>query len=414
MDKLDIKALREEFERYKGLSLSLDMSRGKPDASQLDLSTPMLSALDDGNFISEEGLDVRNYGGFKGLIEARRLFGEILGLPAEQVLAGGNSSLNMLCDAIKRCFLNGAEAGGTPWKECGTIKFLCPVPGYDWHFHICDTFGIETVSVPMDEGGPVMEQVEELVKDPAVKGFIASPMYSNPTGLTFSDECVERLAAMETAAPDFRIFWDNAYCMHHLYDDRRDALANIYEACLRRGHADRPLLFTSTSKITYAGAGICAMGASPANIEYAASLLQYQMVCYDKMNQLRHVRFLPNRAAVEEHMRRQAAILRPKFALVERILEEELGGLGSAEWTRPLGGYFVCFRAPKGCAKRVVALCAEAGVTLTPAGAPFPGGVDPEDSVIRLAPTYPPLDELEAAMKIFALAVKIASAEREA
>ena len=404
---------RTRYAELKKLGLKLDMSRGKPETGQLDLSVPMLHVLDDNNFISENGMDVRNYGEYKGIPEARRLFGEILGVPAQQVLVGGSSSLNMISDALKRCYLNGPMPGFTPWCKLKKVKFICPVPGYDWHFHILDTFGAEMVAVPTNENGPDMGMVEELAKDPDVRGLICVPMYSNPTGVTFSDETVERLAAMETAAPDFRLFWDNAYCVHHLYDDRRDRLANIYEACARYGHEDRVLMFTSTSKITFAGSGVCAMGASPSNIDCAAELIQYQLVCYDKLNQLRHARFLPDLNAVEEHMKKHALIIRPKFELVLSMLDDGLGSLPDVSWTRPKGGYFICLSAPCGCAKRVIDLCAEAGVKLTPAGATYPHGIDPDDRIIRIAPTYPPLEELRQAMKVLVASVSLAAAERQ-
>lgn len=404
--------IRRTYDCLKKRGLKLDMSRGKPSSAQLDLSLPMLHVFDDKNFISENGMDVRNYGEFKGIPEARRLFAEILDVPAEQVLCGGNSSINLISDALKRCFLNGALPGMTPWSRCERVRFICPVPGYDWHFHICETLGIEMLPVTLRENGPDMDEVERLASQPDVRGIICVPMYSNPTGVTYSDETVERLAAMKTAAADFRIIWDNAYCMHHLYEDKKDALANIYTACERHGSEDRVLMFTSTSKITFAGSGISAMAASPANIAFASELIRYQLVCYDKVNQLRHTRFLPDKAAVEEHMKKHAQIVRPKFEAVLNALENALGGLGIARWSNPNGGYFICFEAPHSCAKRIVQLCEEAGVKLTPAGAPFPGGVDPDDSVIRLAPTYPPIEELKIAMEVFATSVKLAAIEK--
>ncbi|MDO4987597.1 MAG: aminotransferase class I/II-fold pyridoxal phosphate-dependent enzyme [Synergistes sp.] len=412
--KLSLSEVRREYDVLKERGMHLDMSRGKPSEAQLDLSNPMLRVFDDGNFVSENGMDVRNYGEFKGIPEARRLFAEIFDVPAEQVLVGGNSSVNMISDSIKRCFLNGAMPGFVPWTKYGCVKFICPVPGYDWHFHFLDTMGIEMLSVNTLADGPDMDEIERLVKDPDVHGMICVPMYSNPTGITYSDETVRRLAAMETAAPDFRIFWDNAYCMHHLYDDDRDTLANVYTECKKYGHEDRVLMFTSTSKMTYAGGGICAMAGSLANINFAAGLIRYQLVTYDKVNQLRHTRFLPNKGAIAAHMRKHADILRPKFELVLERLEKELGGLGIAKWVTPKGGYFICFEAMNGCAKRIVALCEEAGVKLTPAGAPFPHGIDPNDSVIRIAPSYPPLEELAQALEVFTAAVKVAAAEKQA
>ena len=400
-------AVQRQYEAFCARGLRLDMSRGKPDARQLDLSLPMLRATDAG-FLCEDGVDVRNYGDPTGIPEAKRLFGALLGMPPEQVIVGGNSSVNLIYDALVRAILHGPLPGDTPWRDVPGLKFLCPVPGYDWHFHMLSMLGVECVPVPLLEDGPDMDAVERLVRDPAVRGMICVPMYANPSGITFSDEVVRRLARMETAAKDFRIFWDNAYCVHHLYADRRDRLCNLYDACREAGTEDRALLFTSTSKITFAGGGVSALAASPKNIERQAALMLYQMVCYDKVNQLRHARFLPDMPAIERHMERHAQILRPKFELVLRTLEREVAGLGS--WTEPLGGYFICYRAPRGLAGRVVELCARAGVTLTPAGAPFPGGYDPEDSVIRLAPTYPPLDALQTAMELFTLAVRLAAA----
>lgn len=400
--------LWHRYEAFKNRGLKLDMSRGKPEKAQLDLSLPMLES--DYNFISEDGIDVRNYGDTTGIPEAKRLFGELLGIPANQVIVGGNSSINLIHDALTRALICGPMEGDTPWARIPRVKFICPVPGYDWHFHMCETLGIQMLPVQLGASGPDMEEVERLALDPEVKGFICNPMYSNPSGITYSDQTVDRLAAMKTAAPDFRIIWDNAYCVHHLYENDRDSLKNIYEACAACGNADRVLMFASTSKITFAGGGISAMGASPANIARHTALLTYQLVCYDKLNQLRHTRFLPDRAAVEAHMAKHAQIIRPKFEYVLEVLDSELSGIGS--WSRPKGGYFICYYAPDGCARRIVELCREAGVTLTPAGSPYPGGFDPKDSTIRIAPTLPPLSELKLVMELFPLAVKIAAAEK--
>lgn len=407
MKHLTIEALWERYEAFKARGLKLDMSRGKPESGQLDLSIPMLEPMTD--FLSEDGVDARNYGDPAGIPEARRFFGELFGVPSDQVIVGGNSSINLMHDALTRALICGPMPGNTPWAKLDNVKILCPVPGYDWHFHMCDTLGMIPVPVQMDENGPDMDEVEHLSMDPSVKGMICGPMYGNPSGVTYSDEVVDRLAAMETAAPDFRIIWDNAYCVHHLYPDRRDHLKNIYEACLAAGHEDRVLMFTSTSKMTFAGGGISAMAASPSNIRRHLALQTYQLVCYDKVNQLRHVRFLPDLKAVEAHMEKHAAIIRPKFEYVLSVFERELSDIAS--WSDPNGGYFICFRAPKNCAKRIVHLCAEAGVTLTPAGSPFPGGYDPDDSVLRIAPTYPPMEELKAVMELFPVAVRIAAHE---
>jgi len=404
--------LAEQYRRFAARGLKLDMSRGKPSGAQLDLSIPLLHTLDDHDFLDSAGMDVRNYGSYTGIPEVKKLFGEMVDMPPEQVLVGGNSSINLIHDALHRAFINGPLAGDTPWCKLEKVKFICPAPGYDWHFHILDCFGIEAVAVPMLADGPDMDRVEELAQDPAVKGMICVPMYSNPTGVTFGDRVVERLAHMETAAPDFRLIWDNAYCMHHLYPEDRDRLANIYTACVAAGHADRPLLFTSTSKITFAGSGISCLAASPANIRRQSALLMYQLVCYDKMNQLRHARFLPDLAAVEAHMAQHAELLRPKFKLVLNALEQELAPLGIGQWRAPKGGYFICFYGPEGTAREIVRRCGEAGVTLTPAGAPFPGGKDPKDSVLRIAPTYPPLEELGEVMALFCIVAKLVAAEQ--
>ncbi len=405
----NLQALWQRYHAFQSRGLHLDMSRGKPEARQLDLSTAMLHTTDSGDFCAENGMDTRNYGAPEGIPEARRLFGELLDMPPEQVLVGGNSSVNLIHGVLSRAMLNGPLPGDTPWVRFPRVKMLCPAPGYDWHFYLCQTLGIEPIYVPMRADGPDMDLVEKLVQDECVKGLICVPMYSNPTGITFSDAVVDRLAAMQTAAPDFRLIWDNAYCVHHLYPDHQDHLKNIYTACVAAGHPDRPILFTSTSKITFAGAGVGAMAASPANVARQLELLSHQMVCYDKLNQLRHARFLPNLAAVQAHMERHAAILRPKFQLIEQVLERELGDL--ATWSCPNGGYFICFYGPKGCARRTVELCKAAGVTLTPAGAPFPNGYDPDDSVLRIAPTLPPMEELQQVMELFPIAVRLAHAE---
>lgn len=397
-------ALEKRYRDFCAKGLELDLSRGKPEPRQLDLSLPML-ALED--FHCEDGTDVRSYGDPLGIPEARRLFGELLEAPPEQVIVGGSSSLNLIYDLLTRALLHGPLPGDTPWGQLPRVRFLCPVPGYDWHFHMLQMLGIQCVSVPMGEGGPDMALVEALARaDPTIKGILCVPMYSNPTGITFSAETVHRLARMETAAPDFRILWDNAYCVHHLYPDQRDHLESLLTACQAAGTENRPLLFTSTSKITFAGGGVSALAASPANISRQADLMRYQMVCYDKVNQWRHARFLPNLTAVEGHMARHGDILRPKFALVQQRLQEELGGL--VRWRKPLGGYFICLELPPGCAQKTVSLCKKAGITLTPAGAPFPGGLDPRDAILRIAPTYPPLQELEQVMELLPLAIRLA------
>ena len=401
------RTLLKQYDDFRSLRLKLDMSRGKPDASQLALSMPMLAPPD--SCLCEDGVDARNYGDPLGIPEARRLFGELLGAPADQVIVGGSASLNLIHDALVRCVINGPMEGDVPWGRLDGVKIICPVPGYDWHFGMCRDLGLQCVPVPMLSDGPDLAAVARLMADPSVKGMITGPMYGNPSGVTFSDAVVDALASLP-AAKDFRIFWDNAYCVHHLYDEpKRDRLKNILDACREHGSGDRAIVFTSTSKITFAGGGVSAMTASPANIARHAALMKYQLVCYDKMNQLRHVRFLPDADAVERHMKKHAAIIRPKFELTWETLRRDLSDI--ARWSEPKGGYFICFYAMKGCAKRIVSLCREAGVTLTPAGAPFPDGIDPDDSVIRIAPTFPPVEELKKVMELFPLAVRIAAEE---
>lgn len=409
MNEQSLSLLWKQYSDFKARGLHLNMARGCPSKEQLNLSAAMLHMEDE--FICADGSDVRNYGDVTGIPEAKKLFGELLDMPAEQVIIGGSSSINLIYDALTRAWIHGPMDGDMPWSRLKKVKFICPVPGYDWHFKMLSMLGIECVGVPLLSDGPDMDKVAELAMDPEVKGIVCVPMYSNPSGVTYSDDVVDKLAKMNTTAPDFRIIWDNAYCVHHLYPEfeRQDHLANIYTACKKYGHEDRVLIFASTSKITFAGCGISAISASPANIERHTRLLHYQLVSYDRLNQLRHVRFLKDCAAVESHMRRHADIIRPKFELVLNTFERELSGI--AEWTKPKGGYFICFEAPDGCAKRIVSLCADAGVILTPAGSPYIDGFDPRDRTIRIAPTLPPIEELEKVMEIFPTAVKIASAE---
>lgn len=339
---------------------------------------------------------------------------EIMECRPEQVIVFGNASLNVMFDAVTRYMLHGV-CGGTPWSQQGKVKFLCPVPGYDRHFAVTECLGIEMINVPLGEDGPDMDLVEQLVaSDPLIKGIWCVPKYANPTGISYSDEVVRRFAGMETAADDFRIFWDNAYGVHHLYEeaDKQDQILNILDECEAAGHPDRVLEFASTSKITFAGAGISAMAASENNLNDARRVMTIQTIGYDKINQLRHVLFLKDRADVDAHMMKHAAIMRPKFEKVEQMLAEEITPLGIGNWLSPRGGYFIAFNALPGCAKRIVALSKQAGVVLTGAGAPFPYGKDPEDSVIRLAPSFPGMDELIEATKIFICSVKLASVER--
>lgn len=405
--------LQKEFDRYKQMGLSLNMARGKPSPAQLDLSAPLFDILSYDDYKAADGTDVRNYGVMDGLPEAKQIFADFLGMEPANIIIGGSASLNLMWDVATRAMLKGVLPDYTPWCKLDAVKFLCPAPGYDRHFTICQTLGIEMIPVPMLDDGPDMDVVENLVAtDASIKGIWCVPMYSNPEGVTYSDTVVRRLAAMPTAAVDFRIFWDNAYGVHHLDIEDHDQLLNIYEACQAAGNPDRAYIFASTSKITFAGAGISAMAASPVNIAYQKKLLNAQTISYDKVNQLRHVRFLKNFDGLMALMAEHAKIMKPKFDLVHQMLERELGGLGCATWKHPKGGYFVSVDVMDGCAKRVVALCKEAGVVLTGAGATFPYGKDPRDRNIRLAPSYPGLDELEKSMELFCLAVKLAAVEK--
>ena len=389
------------------------MARGKPSPAQLDLSAPLFDILSYDDYKAADGTDVRNYGVMDGLPEAKEIFADFLGMEPVNIIIGGSASLNLMWDVATRAMLKGVLPDYTPWCKLDSVKFLCPSPGYDRHFTICQTLGIEMIPVPMLDDGPDMDVVENLVAaDASIKGIWCVPMYSNPEGVTYSDTVVRRLAAMPTAAADFRIFWDNAYGVHHLDMEDHDHLLNVYQACQAAGNPDRVYIFASTSKITFAGAGISAMAASPVNIAYQKKLLNAQTISYDKVNQLRHVRFLKNFDGLMALMAEHAKIMKPKFDLVNQMLERELGGLGCATWKHPKGGYFVSVDVMDGCAKRVVALCKEAGVVLTGAGATFPYGKDPRDRNIRLAPSYPGLDELEKSMELFCLAVKLAAVEK--
>ncbi|ADU25920.1 aminotransferase class I/II-fold pyridoxal phosphate-dependent enzyme [Ethanoligenens harbinense] len=406
------KQLTEQYDACRAQGLQLNMARGKPGREQLDLSTPLLTCVSSAEAcISEDGTDCRNYGGLDGLPGMKRLFADLLEVRPENVMVGGNSSLNLMYDTIARAMLYGV-LGGTPWSRLERVKFLCPVPGYDRHFTVCESLGIEMVPVEMREDGPDMATVKDLAKhDPAVKGIWCVPKYSNPEGKTYSDAVVDAFAALRPAAADFRIFWDNAYCVHHIRDEH-DELKNILDACAAQGRPDMVYLFTSTSKITFPGAGVAAMAASETNIADIRRHLSAQTIGPDKLNQLRHLRFFKDRAGVEAHMKKHQAILAPKFAAVQEILQAELGGLDIAEWTHPHGGYFISFNAPDGCAARIVQLCREAGVVTTPAGATYPYGRDPRDRNIRIAPSVPPLSELRTAISLFTLCVKLAAVEK--
>ncbi len=417
MEDGELRALHEalsvQFEQARAAGLDLNMARGKPSPEQLDLVMPMLDVLDSASpFLAQDGTDVRNYGGLAGLPEARRLMGSLVGVSAEQTIVGGNSSLTLMHDTVARGMTHGF-AGCAPWSRQGEVAFLCPAPGYDRHFTICEHFGIRMLPVPMHEDGPDMDMVERLVADAQVKGMWCVPLYSNPQGYVYSDETVARIAALEPAAPDFRVFWDNAYCVHHLHDEasRQARIPNILDECAKAGNPDLVFEFCSTSKVTFPGAGISAFASSEANVAEALAAMGCQSISADKINQLRHVRFLRDADGVAELMRAHAAKLRPRFALVEKALSDKLEATGMCSWTRPQGGYFISFQAPRGCAREIVARCAEAGVKLTAAGATWPYGDDPDDSNIRLAPSFPTLDELAQAADIFTLCVRLVAIE---
>ena len=401
--------LTEEYNSYKEMGLTLDMSRGKPGADQLELSNDMLDPAFLGDYKASNGFDVRNYGILDGIPECKKIFADILGVKPENTIVFGNASLTIMYDYIAQCMLFGC--GAEPWSKQGTIKFLCPVPGYDRHFSILEHFGIEMINIPTDENGPDMDMIDSLITDEKVKGIICVPMYSNPSGNTYSDETVRRFAALKPAAKDFRVIWDNAYCVHHI-NDEHDSLMNIFDTAKEYGNEDMFIEVTSTSKITFPGAGVAALAASDANIAAIKSRMTVQTIGYDKINQLRHVNYLKNRAGVEAHMDKHAAILKPKFDAVLDAFEKNLAGKGIASWTNPNGGYFISLDVYEGCAKRTVALCKEAGVTLTGAGATFPYGKDPEDKNIRIAPTFPSRDELCKAVEILCLCVEISAIEK--
>lgn len=405
-------ALRARYREFRSMKLALDMTRGKPAPEQLDLSAPLLELPGRADYTSADGSDCRNYGSLEGIPEARALFAQYLELPPEQVIVGGNSSLTLMHDAVVRALLHGVPGGDGPWPQRAGTKFLCPSPGYDRHFAVCEQFGIEMITVDMDAHGPDMAAVERLAgADANVKGIWCVPRYSNPTGVTYSEDVVERLARMPTAAPDFRIFWDNAYAVHHLTDDPAP-LTHVLHACEAHGHANRPLLFASTSKITFAGAGLAALGASRENIDDARRHLARQIIGPDKINQLRHARLFENLDAVHAHMRRHAALIKPKFDAVLDTFERELADTNVATWSRPKGGYFISLDTLDGCAKEVVRLAAQAGVRLTQAGATFPYGRDPRDRNIRIAPTFPKRDDVATAMEVLAVCVQLAAVRK--
>lgn len=401
--------LLQKYENYKSRKLKYDMSRGKPCREQLDLSMNMLDIKE---YKSSSGIDCRNYGCLDGIPEAKQLFAQLVEADSDEVIIGGNSALNMIYDTIARAMSFGVSDSEIPWGKLPKLKFLCPSPGYDRHFAICEIFGIEMIIVNMKSDGPDIDAIEKLVlDDEAVKGIFCVPKYSNPGGITYSDDIVDRLAQMKTKAKDFRIFWDNAYAVHHLYG-AGDRLKNILEACKAAGNEDRVFVYTSTSKVSFPGAGVAVMASSKANIIKIKKQMSIQMIGPDKLNQMRHVKFFKNMENINEHMKKHAEIIRPKFAAVLKILENELGGKGIASWSNPNGGYFISFDTLDGCAKKVVAMTAEAGVVMTPAGATFPYGKDPRDRNIRIAPTLPALDELKEAIEIFCICVQIASIDK--
>ncbi|MCR4764139.1 MAG: aminotransferase class I/II-fold pyridoxal phosphate-dependent enzyme [Lachnospiraceae bacterium] len=405
--------LMEEYRRFQAMELSLNMARGLPCRDQLDLSMGMMDALYSGADLScEDGTDCRNYGVLDGILEAKVLLGAMMENHPDNLIIYGNSSLNVMYDTVARAMTHGVM-GSTPWFKLAHPKFLCPAPGYDRHFAITEYFGIEMIPVPMTPTGPDMDEVERLVaSDDSIKGIWCVPKYSNPQGISYSDETVRRFARLKPAARDFRIFWDNAYGIHHLYDDHQDHIVEILEECKHAGNPDLVYKFASTSKITFPGSGIAALATSENNLVDIRKQLKIQTIGHDKVNQLRHVRFFKNIDGMRDHMKKHAEILRPKFEAVEEILERELGGRDIGSWTKPKGGYFISFDAMPGCARSIVDHAKKAGVTMTPAGATWPYGKDPEDRNIRIAPTYPPLSDLKTAAELFALCVRLVSVEK--
>lgn len=405
--------LNIRYEEFVGQKLKLDMSRGKPGADQLDLSMEMLDYPASGDSCkTQDGMDCRNYGLVDGIPEAKVLFAQMLEVSPKEIIIGGNSSLSMMYDSMARAMMFGVTGGNGPWSGLPKIKFLCPSPGYDRHFAICELFNMEMITVNMNPDGPDMDTVEKLVaEDDLIKGIWCTPKYSNPDGITFSDEVVDRLAAMKTKASDFRVFWDNAYTVHHL-TDKPDRLKNMMDACKAAGNPDRVLIFGSTSKVTFPGAGIAMMGASEANIAQARKQLGIKTIGPDKINQLRHVHFLKDMNGIEDQMKKHARILKPKFDMVLDLLQDELGDKNIAWWNKPRGGYFISFNTLPGCAFASLKLASEAGVVMTPAGATFPYGKDPLDRNIRIAPTMPPLSELKKAMELLCICVQIVSLKK--
>lgn len=402
--------LLKTYDEFKGMGLSLDMSRGKPGADQLSLSADMLNIISSSEDCkAENGFDCRNYGVLDGIPECKKMFAELLSVEPENIIVGGSSSLNLMYDYLNQCMFLGV-AGCEPWNKQGKVKFICNVPGYDRHFAITEFFGIEMISVEMKNDGPDVEKIAELVRDPMVKGMFCVPKYSNPNGVTYSDEKVKALASLKPAAKDFRVIWDNAYVIHELTDEP-DELLNIFDACKEHGTEDYFVEFTSTSKISFPGAGVSAIAASKNNVAEIKKRLNFQTISYDKLNQLRHVKYFKNVDGIRKHMSRHAEIIAPKFNLVLEMLEKEIAPCGIGEWVNAKGGYFISYNTTVGSAKRIGELCKAAGLVLTTVGATYPYGIDPQDKNIRIAPTYPSLKDLEKAMEIFCLCAKIAALE---
>lgn len=406
-------ALDEEYQTMEAKGLSLNMARGKPGFSQLELCMPMLDVVNShSDMRTMLGNDTRNYGDLDGIGECRRLMADMMSVEKNAVVVCGNSSLNIMYDTVSRS-MNFGVNGSTPWCKLEKVKFLCPVPGYDRHFKITEAFGIEMINIPLHEDGPDMDLVEEYVNnDPAVKGIWCVPKYSNPTGISYSDDVVRRFANLKPAAEDFRLYWDNAYCIHHLYEDTQDEILNILEECKKAGNPNMPYIFASTSKISFPGSGISAVASSPENVKFIMDHMTVQTIGHDKINQLRHARFFKNIDGLQAHMKKHAELLRPKFEAVLNELENELTGLEIGSWVKPRGGYFISFDSMPGCAKAIVAKCKALGVVMTGAGATFPYGKDPQDSNIRIAPTFPSIEEMKVASKVFVLCVKLASVEK--
>ena len=406
-------ALEEEYKTLESKGLKLNMARGKPGFSQLDLCEPMLDIINSASDMKTMmGNDTRNYGDLDGIGECRRLMADMMSVKKDNVIVCGNSSLNVMYDTVSRSFTHGVN-GSTPWFKLDKVKFLCPVPGYDRHFSITQTFGIEMINIPLYDDGPDMDMVEEYVNnDPSVKGIWCVPKYSNPTGISYSDETVKRFAALKPAAEDFRIYWDNAYCIHHLYEDTQDEILNILEECEKAGNPNMVYIFSSTSKISFPGSGVSAIASSIENINFILSHMTIQTIGHDKINQLRHARFFKDINGLNAHMKKHAELLRPKFEAVLTALDSEIAGLEIGSWIKPRGGYFISFNSMPGCAKAIVSMCKDLGVVMTGAGATFPYGKDPEDSNIRIAPTFPSVDEMKEAAEVFVLCVKLVSVNK--